>query len=277
MNLMPETMSDVYQQQAARAFDQQAALFDELYANNALIQYKRDRVRKHAGALMAPGSMILELNAGTGEDALYFARQGHRVHATDISSGMLAVLNRKVQAMGYAGQVTQESCAFNRLDQLNQKGPYDMIFSNFAGLNCCADLRETLDSCQRLLKSGGLLTMVIMPAFCLWETLLFFRGRCRTALRRWGSRGGVSAHIEGQYFRCWYHRPQDIIRHLEGSFDLLALEGLCSIVPPSYLEHFDQKYPRLYRFLQQQEWRYKSSWPWKLIGDYYIISFRKRR
>ena len=35
----------------------------------------------------AAGS-ILELNAGTGTDAVWFAERGYRVHATDIAEGM---------------------------------------------------------------------------------------------------------------------------------------------------------------------------------------------
>jgi len=54
------------------------------------------------------------------------------------------------------------------------------------------------------------------------------------------------------------------------------LEGLCTLVPPSYIENFAEKHPRLYNFLQRKENSLKSKWPWKLIGDYYIITLKKR-
>jgi hypothetical protein len=59
-------------------------------------------------------------------------------------------------------------------------------------------------------------------------------------------------------------------------FELLGLEGLCTMVPPSYIEHFAEKRPRLYAWLRGLEDRWKGSWPWRAIGDYYIISFRKK-
>jgi hypothetical protein len=65
------------------------------------------------------------------------------------------------------------------------------------------------------------------------------------------------------------------IRKSEKDFDVLLLEGLCSLVPPSYMEGFAEKHPRVYSFLCKLENRFRYSWPWRSIGDYYIISLRK--
>ena len=81
---------------AASAFNKQAPVFDELYSSNTIIQYKRKRVRDHVLKYIPASGNILELNAGTGEDAVYFARAGHTVHATDISEGMQEPLHLDV-------------------------------------------------------------------------------------------------------------------------------------------------------------------------------------
>ena len=70
---------NINEQEASIAFSAQAPLFDELYQHNPIIQYKRERVRKHLNQYLKRGSSILELNAGTGEDAIYFAQFGHTV------------------------------------------------------------------------------------------------------------------------------------------------------------------------------------------------------
>ena len=57
------------EQQAAFAFSRQSAIFDEIYAGNSIVHYKRKRVRDHLLQCVQPGSDILELNAGTGDDA----------------------------------------------------------------------------------------------------------------------------------------------------------------------------------------------------------------
>jgi len=265
-----------YEQQAAAAFNKQSVLFDEIYSTNTIIQYKRKRVRDHVEKFIKPGSAILELNAGTGEDAVYFAQHGHYVHATDISQGMQQKLSEKILSASLTGKVSSELCSFTQLEKLKNKGPYDLIFSNFAGLNCTNELGKVLRSFSTLLKPRGIITLVVLPKFCLLETLLLLRGKFKTAFRRFFSTGGRKANIEGQYFRCWYYNPSFIKKYLEKEFDILGLEGLCTLVPPSYIENFAEKYPKTFNALKYREDRWKTKWPWRSIGDYYIISFKKR-
>jgi ubiquinone/menaquinone biosynthesis C-methylase UbiE len=273
---MNEPVRDRAEQSAAEAFSKQSSIFDQIYGSNVIIHYKRERVRSHVQRLIAPNSAILELNAGTGEDAIWFAQQGHHVHATDIAEGMQNVLTQKVQQAGLSGKVSTEICSFNSLAQLKRRGPYDLIFSNFAGLNCTGELDKVIQSFVPLLKQGGIATLVILPKFCLWETLSVFKGRFKTAFRRFFSKNGVKAHIEGVYFTCWYYNPSYIKQAAGDQFDIIGVEGLCTIVPPSYMENFPAKLPRLYRWLMKKENKWKSAWPWRSIGDYYIISLRKR-
>ncbi len=260
--------------EAGLAFSRQSVVFDGYDAGNTIIKYKRKRVREHVLRHMPVGGSILELNSGTGEDAGFFAGLGYRVHATDIAEGMQLQLKEKMQRMGLADTVTTELCSFNELESLKEKGPYDLIFSNFAGLNCTNRLDTVLASFAPLVKPGGQVTLVILPGFSLWETLLVFKGKFRTAFRRWTS-GGTKSHVEGVHFKCWYYSPSYVTRHLAPDFDLMDLEGLCTFVPPSYIEHFAEKRPGLYKWLCGIEDRVKSGWPWRSIGDYYIISFRK--
>ncbi|MDP4264754.1 MAG: methyltransferase domain-containing protein [Bacteroidota bacterium] len=273
---MNELLNSTNEQAASTAFSKQAPVFDELYAADAIIKYKRKRVRNHVLQYLKPGSNILELNAGTGDDAIFFARQGHRVHATDISDTMQKMLKEKVRLNDLQGSITNELCSYTELKKLFNRGPYDFIFSNFAGLNCTVQLANVLQSFDPLLKRGGLVTLVILPRFCLWEFLLVFRGKFKTAFRRFSGKKGSRAHIEGQFFRCWYYNPSFIKNCLENSFDTISIEGLCTIVPPSYIEKFAEKHPRAYRFLQKKEDRWKGLWPWKSIGDYYIITLQKK-
>jgi ubiquinone/menaquinone biosynthesis C-methylase UbiE len=275
-NFMTDTPAHMPEKAAARAFSKQAPVFDQLYSSDTIIRYKRKRVREHMASFLSVPSTILELNAGTGEDAIYLAQQGHQVHATDISTGMQDLLIKKVEEQQLDRLITYELCSFTELESLQQQGPYDHIFSNFAGLNCTDQLGKVLDSLSYLLKPGGTVTLVVLPKFCLWEFLLLFKGLFKTAFRRFSGRKGTRAHIEGEYFRCWYYNPSYIRKHLKDNFTVMRLEGLCTIVPPSYMENFASKHPGLYRFLEKKENRYKASWPWKVVGDYYIITLRKK-
>ena len=264
------------EQYAEEAFSRQSGIFDEIYSGNAIVNYKRERVREHVLKYLKPGANILELNSGTGEDALFFAQKGYAVHATDISTGMQQQLKKKAEANKMAHLISNEICSYTELNKLKNKGPYNHIFSNFAGLNCTGELDKVLASFDNLLKPGGVVTLVVLPKFCLSETLLIFKGKFRTAFRRLFSKNGRKAHLEGVYFKCWYYNPSYIIDHLQSSFELLDLEGLCTFVPPSYIEGFAERHPILYKKLQGLENRFKRSRPWKSIGDYYIISLQKK-
>ncbi len=261
---------------AEAAFSRQSVVFDELYAGNTIVRYKRDRIRRHVLQHLRAGAAILELNSGTGEDALFFAQQGFRVHATDLSAGMQQQLQQKVLQHHMEHAVSHEQCSYTQLHALQHKGPYDLIFSNFAGLNCTDELDKVLHSFAPLLKPGGMVTLVILPKFCLWETLLAFKGKFRTAFRRFFSGQGRVAHVEGVFFRCWYYNPSFVKQQLAADFEWLGTEGVCTLVPPSYIEGFAEKYPGIYQRLARLENRLKNSRPWRSIGDYYIISFRKR-
>ncbi len=265
--------SSINEVKAAGAFSKQSVVFDELYSADRIVQYKRERVRAHVLQYAKPNGKMLELNAGTGEDAIYFAEQGYRVHATDISTGMQTVLKQKVINHHLSERITNEICSYTELGTLIDKGPYDHIFSNFAGLNCTDQLDKVLASFAPLLEEKGVVTLVVLPEFCLWEFALLLKGKWTTAFRRFA---GKKSHIEGEYFTCWYYNPSFIIKALETEFDLFSVEGLCSFVPPSYIQGFAEKYPRLFTRLCKLENRWKSYWPWRSIGDYYIISLRKR-
>ncbi|MBB2144650.1 methyltransferase domain-containing protein [Pedobacter sp. LMG 31464] len=258
------------------AFSKQSKIFDELYSNNTIINYKRERVRNHILQYVKPGKQLLELNSGTGEDALFFAQNGFKVHATDISVGMQTKLQEKVIEARQEANVSNELCSFTQLELLKNKGPFDLIYSNFAGLNCTAELDVVSSSFADLLKDDGVVTLVILPKFCLWETLLLFKGKFKTAFRRFFSANGRISYLEGIYFKCWYYNPSFIKTHLKTDFEVLSIEGLCTIVPPSYIEHFAEKYPKIYQRLVKLENKLKYSWPWRSIGDYYIISLKKR-
>jgi ubiquinone/menaquinone biosynthesis C-methylase UbiE len=260
---------------AALAFSRQAIIFDELYGDNATIQYKRERVRNHVLFFLEPSSRILELNSGTGEDAVFLAKQGHFIHATDISEDMQKELRIKADNSSFGRNISNELCSYTALSGLKKRGPYDMIFSNFGGLNCTNQLDKVLQSFDDLLRPGGIVSLVIISKFSLWEALLIFKGKFKTATRRFFGRKGRKAHIEGESFLCWYYPPSYVKKYLPG-YEVLALEGLCTIMPPSYIEGFGEKYPRLFDFLKRMEEALKSRWPWKSIGDYYIISLKKK-
>jgi len=273
---MSVLLNHINELKVAEAFTKQAEIFDQLYGDDKVVQYKRKRVRDHILKYAKEKGSMLELNCGTGEDAIFFAQKGFQVHATDISSGMLDVLKRKVKGSVYENRITTELCSFTELEMLSGRRAFDYLYSNLGGLNCTADLNKVLESLGDLVREGGVITLVIISKFCLWEFLLMFKGKFTTAFRRILSANGRAAQVEGKNFRCWYYNPSFLRKSLKDKFDLIDLEGLCTIVPPSYIYNFADKYPKGFQLMINTEERLKNKWPWNRTGDYFIISFRRK-
>ena len=82
-----------------------------------------------------PGQRILELNCGTGADAVHLGRRGVRVLATDLSGEMVAITRRKVAAANLGDIIEVQQLAIEHLDTLDLP-LMDGVLSNFGGLNC---------------------------------------------------------------------------------------------------------------------------------------------
>ena len=117
----------------ASGFDAAAPVYDQSFTHTTIGRLQRERVWHYLKPYITPNTPkdILEINCGTGEDALYMGRLGHAVWATDLSEKMI------VQAKAKAENVVQ----FKRMDlrDLKKEFPnqhFDVLFSNFGGLNC---------------------------------------------------------------------------------------------------------------------------------------------
>jgi ubiquinone/menaquinone biosynthesis C-methylase UbiE len=256
----------------AEAFSRTAEKYDRFAEDHPHQTRMRHKVYAHLTRHLAPGARILELNAGTGTDAVHLARQGFHVHATDIAPGMLKRLRDKVDREGLRERISVQQCSFTELDRING-GPYDAVFSDLGGLNCIADLAPVVRSLPRVLRPGGLVTWVIMPPVCLWELALIFTGRLRLALRRLAPRGTL-AHLEGLHFTVYYFSPPEVRRAFGADYRPLEIEGLSVITPTAESKNLAKRHPSVYRALSWLDDRLSHVPPWRGWGDYFIISLR---
>lgn len=256
----------------SEAFSRQSAVFDDVYDNNPITAWMREQVRSEMLRFLPSQSRILELNCGTGTDAIFLAKRGHSVMAIDNAPGMLEQLRMKVKDAGLDGKIEAARCSFEQLDKL-QVRMYDYVFSNFSGLNCTDDLPCVLRQVDKLLKPGGHFTLVIMPKVCPWELLQLVKGRRSVAMRRF-RKEGAAAHIEGIHFTCWYYSPSAVTKAMTG-YTLCSLKGLASLVPPPSLAYFPVKYRRLYSWLKKAEQAVSRWFPFNRWCDQYAITMRK--
>ena len=256
----------------AEAFSRKAQVYDEFGMGHENLERMRNKVRLHALSFLKPGDRILELNAGTGADAVFFARLGFPVHATDLSPGMVLQIEEKLSSHGLQGKLTAQWASFFELDSLTT-GPFQYIFSNMGGVNCAHDLRRITKFLPGRLLPGGFVTWVVMPPVCLWELTLVLRGEFKTATRRL-SRLGVLSNVEGIQFMTYYYTPRQVIQAFGKSFRPVRLQGLSVFTPPADHKGFPAKHPCLYRFLRSIDNLLADTPPFNRWGDFFILTMQ---
>jgi len=257
----------------SEAFSRQSTCFDEADNQNPILQWMRFRVREHVLGIWKPRERILEMNAGTGLDAIFFAEKDFYIHATDNSPGMLTVLNKKIIEMHLENRITTQRCSFLEIGKVNS-GKFDHIFSNFGGLNCTDKLEDVIKGFTPLLKPGGTVTLVIMPPVCPWELLHLFKGNLKLAFRRL-KKNGAPSHLEGINFTTWYYSSAGVTKMFGGNYAVFSVKGLGIVVPPPFLEHFPIKHPKIFKRLTVIENGISDKTPFRSWADHFIISAKK--
>jgi len=257
-------------EEVKKAFSLQSEIFDAYEEQNEILKWMRSITHRHVMRHLEPGNEILEINSGTGLDAIYFAEMGFKILCTDISEGMLNKLNEKVRGKNLSDRISFRLLSFTMLDELDSNS-FDYIFSNFGGLNCAESLENIFIHFKRILRQGGKATLVIIPPVCPWELALMFKGKFRTAFRRL-HKSGVTANIEGIKFKTYYYSVKRTLRALGNDFKVLELQGLASVSPPPYMINFPKRFPHLYKILIYIDEKFSHAFPFNRFADHFILT-----
>lgn len=253
-----------------KAFTHHSKNYDEVNEENKILKWMRNSIYNHVNKYLRVNDTILELNAGTGIDAVYFAKKGHKIHCTDISEGMLKKLEGKIKIEKLENLISIQLLSFSELDKIEGK-TFDYLFSNFGGLNCTNNIKQVTSQFKSLLNKSGRLTLVILPKICPWELLLIFKGIFKTAFRRF-NKNGVVANIDGYKFNTYYYSVSEIKKTLSDDFNILDTQGLASISPPPYLERFTNSFPKIYKKILFLDEKLSRIFPFNSWADHFIIT-----
>src|SRR5947209_8334463 len=156
---------------AGAVFDRLAESYDRDFTDSHVGRAQRDAVWKVLLKTFRPNDNILELNCGTGEDALFLAANGISVFACDASQQMIARANQRLNLNTGPASVVFCHLPTERIDELDPTHSFNGVFSNFSGLNCIEDLRPVGASLARLLKPGDRILLCLSTRICLMEIL----------------------------------------------------------------------------------------------------------
>lgn len=265
-------------------FSNYASQYDIHFTNSSIGRFQRGRVWKYLTPLLLPTERpnklnILEINCGTGEDAVYMAKFGHTITATDASSEMVAIAVEKIKQYHFDTNARAEQCPFHELNTKYNGKQFDLIFSDFGGLNCIneIELKETLITLNKLLKPGGKLALTIMGTCCIWEILYFsIKFNFRKAFRRLNKKG-VETIIENSIFKTYYYSPKKIKQFSILNSQLLIQKPIGLFIPPSYLEPFFKNKQWLLKILGRTENLIGRVPIFSNLADHYFIVLEKNQ
>jgi SAM-dependent methyltransferase len=137
-------------------FDAAAPSYAALWSDTPNGRAQREQVWRAIGALFRPGDRVLDLGCGTGDDALHLEQRGVQVTGIDASRAMVGEAVRR--------GVDARCLAIEDLARLDA-APFDGALSNFAALNCVAELEPVAAELARRIVPGGFLALCVFSRF----------------------------------------------------------------------------------------------------------------
>lgn len=262
------------QQQIAFAFDSLAPSYDELFTRSLIGRAQRNAVWDVFAEIFTKGNRILELNCGTGEDAIFLSRRGASVLACDASGEMVNVARHRILLESLDDKVKIEQLPTEHLDTLSRFPQFDGVFSNFSGLNCVADLVTMAPLLAQLVKPGAPIVFCLCTRFCLFEIIWFLlHGKPRKAFRR--TSGRTVAQLGGYQVQVQYPTVRKLSQIFSDGFKLRFFRGVGIFVPPSYTESWARRYPQILDALELID-RLVCDLPGlRVIGDHFLVCFER--
>ena len=252
------------------SFDLAAKEYDAQFSHTRIGKVQRSQVWERINKIdLHENSSILEINCGTGEDANVWFSKKHQILATDISKEMIGVAKNKFPHIQF------KQLDINAINTIDTK--FDIVFSNFGGLNCLSknDLSKFILQTKEKLTKDGKLIMVIMGKKCIWDNLfLFIKGNWKQLGRR-NTNLPLDINVDGQNVYTWYYSPKQITNIASEHFNFIAQSPIGLHIPPSYLSKFFRNKPITVAFLAFLDKVFSFSFL-SDFSDHYFITFSKK-
>jgi SAM-dependent methyltransferase len=262
--------------------DVAARTYDELMLKSPLAQIIRRNVHQKLLRHFKPGDYVLDLNCGTGTDAVFLAQNGIRVMATDISPKMIRAARNKIDAAGACELV--EARVMRNEDVLSLKTDsvpkqslgtrlpprgFDGVLSNFNGLNYLEDLDSFAHQLSEVIKPGAKLFFLLLNKLCAAEFFHYMLNlKPGLAFRKLAAREKTFETKVKLYY------PSAVKKIFSNHFRVRKITGFGIIIPPD-------QFKRLYRFnwLMKNAARVErivsSTSPFYMICDQYLVEMER--
>jgi SAM-dependent methyltransferase len=257
-------------------FDALADRYDAVFTDSLIGRAQRELVWRQMDRCFRPGQRVLELNCGTGADAVHLGERGVEVLAFDVAPRMIEVARQRLRPLSSGARIELRVLSIEQIAELEREGPFDGALSNFAGLNCVEDLSSVARDLARLLAPGATALLCLAGRVVAWEWLWYLgHGEPRKALRRF-QRGGTIARLAGgATVKVHYPSVRALARMFAPGFRLRRWRGVGVAVPPSYLEPFAKQFPGVLRWLERSDLWLSAVPLVRGLADHVLLEFKR--
>ncbi len=269
--LSTESFSELVYADLEAAFDGVAEDYDRHIFGNTINVWLRNRSVGLMSKLFKPGQTILEVGCGTGTETLSLAKQGVRVVATDISSKMLEVLEKKASTAGLSDMVVPiHARPYALAEKLAERGvtQVDGAYSTYGAINTDPRLADFFANLHKLVKEDGKLILGVWNKYCAFEMVGYLLranptmasarlknpvpvGKSRFCVATNAFSVGELSILIGRYFR------------------LRTAYGVGIVLPPSNLTKYLPP-PPLTAFAKWADISLEGYFPWNRLGDHFL-------
>jgi ubiquinone/menaquinone biosynthesis C-methylase UbiE len=259
-----------------QAFDKIAGSYDRDSNQNPILMWMRGIVQKVYLNEIYAGSNVLELNSGTGIDAVFLAENGINILATDISPGMMNIVRGKAKHLPSAGgKIICEEKSFERINEITENN-FDAVISNFGGLNCINDFEKLSGDLYGRLKQGGKFIAVVMNKFCPWEIFYYsLKLDFKNAFRRF-NKEGIMADLNGEKVKTYYFSPGEFSGYFKKHFNTVKIYTLGYYTPPPYLAGIYNRLKAPVKLFMKIDELIAGMFPFSRFGDHFIIVMSRK-
>ena len=245
-------------------FDEVALDYDEGFGAWPSTRLFRFRLIDRIVRGVPPGSRILDVGSGSGEDAVWLASLGVRVRGVDPSPGMVEVARAKASRAHSAAEFQCGS-----LTSVTSPEPFDAVYSNFGAMNC-VPLDAWVEPLARLVRPGGRVFLVLIGKRPLPEFLRFGPKVWKRRLEPQAPVGG------GRSIWVNYPDPREVERALRPVFKVDGTETFGVLVPPPGMAAWPRRHPLAFGFLAAMEMALTRARALCGFSDHFLIALTRQ-
>lgn len=273
-----------YFQRVEASYDRLAPQYDADIGSNLIGRRMHALFRAVLLKVFRPGQMVFEIGCGTGIDALWLARQGLDVLATDISGAMLEQLKEKAASEGLSERVRTRRMAAHEIGGLGTEfgsESFDGGFCHAGALNMEPEIGRVPAQVSSITKRSGAFVCSFINKTSLFEVLFYpLVMRPRKAFRRMGNVVPIPVSRKGPLHRqvipAWFYSPAEMIRVFGDSYAVDLVQGMEIFLPPSNLTDFYARFRPAFAGLEVLEQHLAKRAPVNEWGHHSILVLRRR-